>query len=253
MTYFRRYKAGAHVEVWTELVALGSGVREPAIFSDATSVARATMERVAANIERLIKRLKLYGYQFGVYPDGTPMRRTTEPLVKPDATSLAQIDELEHLAGTIPLSLRAFWEIVGHVSLIGRLRRGLLPYSDPIYVAPPEVGIVNFRDFHPDKYERHEPLGELFTCAIAPDFLHKDNVSGGEAYGIRLPNSDADAKLEHEWHDLHFVSYLRVAILEWGGFPGLSLSNPFEKWRAKEPSVAKPDWLPELTDDLLDF
>src|SRR5690348_11097885 len=101
MTFFRRYRAGDHVDVWAQLVALGPGVREPMVLSDATSVAQATMERVATNIERLIKRLGAHRYQFGIYPDGTAMARMTAPLVRPDAASLAQIDELEGLAGTI--------------------------------------------------------------------------------------------------------------------------------------------------------
>src|SRR5947209_2985739 len=99
MSYFRRYQAGEHVEVWAQLVALGSGVREPAVLSDATSVAHATMERVVTNVERLIKRLGVHRYQFGIYRDGTAMRAMTTPLVRPDAASLAQIDELECLAG----------------------------------------------------------------------------------------------------------------------------------------------------------
>jgi hypothetical protein len=231
MTYFRRYQAGDHVEVWARLVTLGPAVREPAMLSDATSVARATMERVATNIERLIKHLKAHGYQFCVYPDGTAVPAVTAPIVRPDAASLAHIDELECLAGTIPLSLRVFWEVVGCVSLIGRTRRGWLKYSDPLFVDPPWAGIVDVRDWHPDKYAARQALGEPFSCPIAPDFLHKDNISGGAAYSIRLPNADADAKLEDEWHRLSFVDYLRVAILEWGGFPGLASSNPYEKWR----------------------
>jgi hypothetical protein len=253
MTHFRRYQAGDHVEVWADLIALGSSVRESAALSDARSVAWATMERVATNVERLIARLKGHGYEFGVYPDGTALRGTTSPLIRPNTASLLEIDELEHFAGTIPLSLRAFWEVLGCVCLIGRTCHGRLEYSDPLYVAPPIVGIVDVREFHPDKFEAREPLGEPFACPIAPDFLHKDNISGGEPYSIRLPNVGADTKLENEWHDLYFVNYLRVAILEWGGFPGLASSNPFEKWRAKGLSMAKPEWLPELTDDLLAF
>ena len=59
-------------------------------------------------------------------------------------------------------------------------------------------------------------------AGLAPDDLHKDNTSGGDPYGVRLPNPAADFLFEYERHGLLFVPYLRLAILEWGGFPGLA-------------------------------
>lgn len=61
MTYFERYKVGEHVEVWDELSALRGAVRDPALLPDALSVARATMDRVRVNVERLIARLSSHG------------------------------------------------------------------------------------------------------------------------------------------------------------------------------------------------
>ena len=58
-------------------------------------------------------------------------------------------------------------------------------------------------------------------AALALDDLHKDNVSGGDPYGVRLPNPAADFPFLYERHNLPFVPYLRLAILRWGGFPGL--------------------------------
>jgi hypothetical protein len=54
---------------------------------------------------------------------------------------------------------------------------------------------------------------------IAPDDLQKSNTSGGEPYGIAIPDSCADAELLNERHDLYFVAYLRL-VFRWGGFPG---------------------------------
>ena len=47
---------------------------------------------------------------------------------------------------------------------------------------------------------------------VAPDALHKANVSGGEAYMIALPAAVADAAVEEEPHGVNFVEYLRIAI-----------------------------------------
>ena len=62
---------------------------------------------------------------------------------------------------------------------------------------------------------------ERFEAGLAPDDLHKDNTSGGEPYSVGLPDAAADFVLLNERHGLHFVPYLRTAILRWGGFPGL--------------------------------
>jgi hypothetical protein len=88
-------------------------------------------------------------------------------------------------------------------------------------------------------------------CSIAPDVYHKDNVSGGTPYAIELPNPGADALVFGEWHHLRFVPYLRIAILDWGGFPGLSHACSPDQWRAKHP--APPAWLGDLTHDLVAF
>jgi hypothetical protein len=71
--------------------------------------------------------------------------------------------------------------------------------------------------------------GEPIEAALAPDDLHKDNTSGGSPYVVRLPDESADFLFRNEYHGLHFVPYLRLAILDWGGFPGLDTENiPFE-------------------------
>jgi hypothetical protein len=184
MTYFDRYKDGQFVAVWDELSALGGAVRDPAIFSDAMSVAQVTMERVATNIGRLIERLTSHGYEFGVYPDGTRFSVKSAALVKPNAESRAHMIELERLAGALPLSLKAFWEVVGSVSLIGHVR-GWPQYGDPLCVEAPSAGLADFRDDLADREVSEGPMP--FLCPIAPDVLHKDNVSGDSPYRIAQP------------------------------------------------------------------
>jgi hypothetical protein len=249
MTFLERYKSGQLAAVWDELAALGEAVRDPAILADAMSVAHLTMERVATNIERLIARLASHGYEFGIRSDGTSYPLAA--LTKPNAEFRASIAELERSAGTIPLSLRGFWDVAGSVSLIGRLRDGWPDYSDPLVVEGPMAGLADFREWHADLDVHETAMREGFFCPIAPDFLHKDNVSGGTPYAIALPNPGADALVVGEWHDVRFVPYLRIAILDWGGFPGLSHTNPQDQWRAKHP--APPEWLADLKHDLVEF
>ena len=66
---YDRYQAGAHVDVWRELVSLGAGVREDPYVADALAVAYETMRRVQANVRTLVERLTAMQYTFGM-PDG---------------------------------------------------------------------------------------------------------------------------------------------------------------------------------------
>jgi hypothetical protein len=122
-TYLERYVAGKHEQVWAELQALGAAVREEPLYADALAVARATMRRVRHNIEVLIPRLEGLGYEFGYgwaeggnFPSGLAWPLFTPPA--PDITTT--IAELERRVGTLPLSLRAFYEVVGSVNFVGK-------------------------------------------------------------------------------------------------------------------------------------
>ena len=233
MTYFERYKNGQLAEVWDELAALGEAVRDPAIAADAMSVAHLTMERVATNIERLIARLASHGYEFGFYLGQPHSFQSTAALVRPDANVRRDLEDLERSAGPLPLSLRGFWDVVGSVSLIGRTPNGWPEYSDALHVDSPSVGLAEFHEWYADIEMRERAAHEGLLCSIAPDVYHRDNVSGGAPYAIELPNPGADALVFGEWHHVRFVPYLRIAILDWGGFPGLSHACPPDQWRAK--------------------
>jgi len=50
-----------------------------------------------------------------------------------------------------------------------------------------------------------------------------------------------------------FIPYLRIAILEWGGFPGLSQANPQHKWRSSGAKARMPEWFRDLTQNLTAF
>src|SRR4051794_4406957 len=104
ITYLERYNAGECFEVWDELISLGKDVRKKKVVFDALAVARETMRRVKHNTETLVGRLNSLGYQF----EGIAYR---SPLA--DATD--NIEGLEEIAGLLPISIRAFYEIVGQI------------------------------------------------------------------------------------------------------------------------------------------
>lgn len=149
-SFLSRYLDGEHVQVWDELLALGERVREEPLYSDALAVAQETMRRVRYNIELLIPRLKDIGYQFGCYwlvaydelgkdfPYGSDLEGLSEderellakkleefipfvppPFMPPKPDIHDFIADLGAIAHTIPLSVRAWCEIVGDVDFRG--------------------------------------------------------------------------------------------------------------------------------------
>jgi len=227
-SFLERYEQGDHTAVWNDLHALGDQIRQPPLSADALAVAQATMQRVRHNLERLIPRLQ-----------------------PPAPATQAQLAELESLAGPLPLSLRAFYEVVGSVNLVGRFPPGTFgpaeeegrrqravqpsleaPFNpafayelDPLFVYSLELTLVFFRDWRDRRARRGLPILP-YRLPIGPDSFFKYAMSGGGGlYGVEVPCAAADAPLLLEWHQTTLVDYLRIA-LQWGGFPGLARRQP---------------------------
>jgi hypothetical protein len=207
---FERYVAGEHKAVWSELWARGADVRTDPLAADALAVAYETMHRVRDNVTKIVARLAAMGYQFTT-PEGRARSRD-DAHVLPNARTAKRVQRLEKEAGALPLSLRAFCEVVGAVDLIGRhpslapARGSVTP--DPLVVAGVEELLSEVGAWEDDD-----------VLALAPDDLHKANVSGGDPYAIAVPDPHADGVLLNERHEILFVDYLRLCF-RCGGFPG---------------------------------
>jgi hypothetical protein len=199
-----RYLAGEHEAVWRDLLALDTAVREDPHAADALAVAYETMSRVEANVRTVSERLTRLGF---TKSDGNLH-------APPNGQVDTRIRQLEKAAGTLPISLRAFYEIVGSVDWMGN-HTSLLPAGrtlcpDPLVVFPIEAALETANYF----IDR-----ERKWVLIAPDALMKAKTSGGDPYQVEVPNAAADAMLRFECHRLHFVEYLRL-VFRFGGFPG---------------------------------
>lgn len=236
--WFDRYERGDRVLVWTEMTGLGEGLR-PEDRQEATTVARATMRRARRNVERLVERLPSIGYEFAVTDD----RPVLEP---PPSDIIEQLDHLEAEVGALPTSLRCWYEEVGRVNLVGHHPDWDFEYHDALVVdAPVDFVLSEYEAWREDRGTEWD--GGPFTIDVAPDFLHKGNISGGPPYGLEVPNSGTDGLLLWERHQTTFVNYLRIAF-HWAGCPGW---DPILLHDGAAPSEPFPAVLAEIGAELL--
>lgn len=231
-TLLERYLSGEYRKVWAEMVAGADNTGQPIDSGQAEAVGAETMRRMRRNIETVIERLTEFGYTFGYYPDGeTEIPYYPGPLSPPTAQVGRHIAELEAATGPMPLSLKAFWSEVGGVNFAGALPAWGDKNFDPLWVDSVEKGsdtpngawhLLECSDWRENVEEYGAEEVGPFILSLAPDDLNKANVSGGAPYGMTLPNVAADAPFENEWHQVTFVEYLRIALLDWGGFPGFT-------------------------------
>jgi hypothetical protein len=132
-----------------------------------------------------------------------------------------RLDEQESKIGPIPLSLRAFYEVVGTVDFT-QSRAQLVQYQRPERESAPEL--LYLGEYDPlvvgPLSEQPEPSSEPAHHFLACDEFHKANYSGGENYHVVLPDARADFPISGMYGiDEFFVPYLR-ATFTGGGFRG---------------------------------
>ena len=142
--------------------------------------------------------------------DDTPRAHTPPP-----ANTANLLKRVEKKLGTLPLSLRTFYEVVGAVDLQGS-HLSLSP--DKSAICPDPLVVFPLEDVLAGTEEMAEDDGDI-RLQLAPDDIHKAGESGGEPYEIAVPDARADGEFLNERHGLFFVDYLRLTF-RFGGFPG---------------------------------
>ena len=234
--YLSRYLAGETRLVWRAIGGFAYAEMPAQMKNDASAICEETMRRVRQNAERIASALISIGYQFGVYPDGRDLTLFRGPVADPDPSMERKLRDLTTSVGSLPLSLTAFWRTMDSICLIGK-HPDWPAYSDPLVVEPVDAALEEAQTWHESVQEHGVAEIDPFRIPIAPDKYHKDNVSGGDWYGIALPCATVDAPLSGEPHNTTFVEYLRIAFRSMG-FPGVSRI---------------PTRLAELNVELIDF
>jgi hypothetical protein len=196
------------------------------------------MRRLRLNLVELKRRLLDRGYRFAA-PEAVVGRPGT-------AEELVQLETLAN--GRLPLSLHAFWAVVGSVDLRQDASQTVHDWLDD---APGELERLGDDDplmLHGvrrilDSGFASPREGRLYTY-LAPDVFHKANVSGGENYHAWLPDPAADVRLagdvspdviETEMGTLgqYLVDAIRRSM-RGGGFRG-RLTSSMDAWAPLRP------------------
>ena len=115
--------------------------------ADALAVAYETMQRAEQNIQILLGRLRAIGYVFADVPHIPPDRKTWKTIQK-----------LNKAVGSMPLSLRAFYDVVGAVNFIGKHQSldpaGATFASDPLVVYGADEALEELDGWEPQEIGR---------------------------------------------------------------------------------------------------
>jgi hypothetical protein len=240
-----RYHAGKHTEVWHEFRQIGAAIHEPGVVEEAELVCDQMALRARQNIETIVTRLVEQGYRFHTNDyDQTPV----EPHLPPSQDAPSVAAWLQARFDKVPLTLLSWVRLVGDVWLVGTHPLWTASASaDPlvIEIEGSRYSDASIKDYFDAEHRAHERYARerpedvgLFVLPVAPDCLHKDNVSGGAPYGIIVPDGCADGLFVAET-PMPFVTYLN-RVFGSGGFPGSG--NAMAPWGLRQ-SLAK-DLLP---------
>jgi hypothetical protein len=167
------------------------------------------IDALGERIGALVERLRSLGYVFD---------RPSEVFPGPEPNTYEIIERLEREVGAIPDAVRQFWLRVGSVDLSGRhaawVEGEFCP--DQLVVFPASSALYNLEDHDGIPIEYVVP----FQIVIAPDDLHKANVSGGAPYSVSVPAVADDPPLNGSPERETFLEHIDRS-LKAGGFPGL--------------------------------
>ena len=230
--------------MWHELRQFGATIPDPVLVEEAQLVCDEMAHRARHNINLIVERLRNEGFRFHSNDDAqTPAL----PFVRATARAGEHADWLQRTFGPLPMTVLSWVRLVGDVWLVGTHPQW--PESaaaDPLVIEleGSRYPGASMRDFFASEFEvwreqaGEDPSADRFVLPVAPDRLHKRNVSGGPAYGIVLPDGCVDGLFVGET-TMPFVAYLNWVFRN-GGFPGPTASA--SQWRVKQ-ALAK-DLLP---------
>ncbi|MEZ5231375.1 MAG: hypothetical protein R2749_01495 [Acidimicrobiales bacterium] len=234
--WLARYRQGHRWQVWHELRQLGAGVRQISDLAlEAQEVCDEMARRARQNVEVLVERLTAEGYRFHT---NDAKEDPVAALASAGQSAQPVVDWLHQNFDAVPMSLVSWLRIVGDVWLVGTHPAWSDAGSADPFVfegAGSRYEGIEFAEYFAAELDAHRDMSNSdeqvgpFVLPVAPDRLHKANVSGGTPYGLVLPDGCAEGLFVAET-TIPMVSYLNWVFRN-GGFPGPA-SSP-AAWEVK--------------------
>lgn len=211
--------------VYDDIYALGEEAFNNEYFDDVYAVLTETFNRVAFNLQVIYRELSSINYIFKSNFTSNSDRSLVAPLLNSDRL----IEDLENAVadfGKIPLSLKLFYKIVGSCNFTWDYESQpilLWEGADAIQIDSLDdlvayVTTDDWKEYITESLEYDED--EIPSLELAPDYLHKDNISGGPSYSLQITqNESIDSLFLNEPNETTFIDYLRICM-ENCGFPG---------------------------------
>jgi len=192
-----------------------------------TAVAFRNSKEPLMAVQKVVERSRQLAIEFidkavGSRPAAWQSRTAIDPPTKQTASALDRLEKT--VGGPLPLAMRAWYEQVGGVSLLG-WHSSLSPNPDepaslsdgtpePLVIYPLEVQLMMAAE------EQKRSRGKL------KNFRLLAGAPGTDGYGIQLPSKCADGIFDHD-RGRTFVEYLR-RVFGQGGFPIPGKRRPSE-------------------------
>jgi len=222
MKLYQRYIDGQEQEVYDELIELGDKIFEEKYRLEVETILIEMFQRVRYNLEIIHDELENIGYLFKTKYEFS----FEKPLHRPLPNTQQLLEKLENktsVFGHIPLSLKYFYALVGGVNFCWDYK-----VNDNIkWLGADPIQVTSIDDLYEDvsyDYESwKEGMNDYFEdpeyqCAfldISADHFHKDGISGGGAYAVKLTkNKSLDSELLHESNETTFINYLRTEVTQ---------------------------------------
>ena len=248
MDLYEKYMDGETELTCKELLELEDQIYDTKVFFEVDKVLTEIFSRVAYNSEIIFKELKDIHYCF--WSDSELNR--SFPIRKPPPNSnnfLTKVEFEVKQFGHIPLSLSYFYSIVGSLNFTWNYEKKeevKWPGIDPLQI----IAIDDLYDQVTNKYWKEEMLDYLkdedYNSAIlelSGDYLHKDNISGGPPYSIKITKKPSiDSLILNLPDKLGFIDYLRICFENCGFYRvnGLNSNPEFIKFVDKvKPNLKK--------------
>jgi hypothetical protein len=216
MSLYDRYMNDETESVYADIENMGEAAFWPDNFSEIEKIIKETFDRVAYNLNIIYNELVLINYRFKTRFEYNSERPLHNPLANTEDL-LLRLNKTTRQFGFIPQSLQMFYRIVGGCNFVwdyGENEDYKWNYADPIQINSLDDLVLEIidKDYIADLKEDYKDDG-FIALPISADFYHKDNISGGPPYSLKLTDKPSiDGSLLNEEHNTTFINYLRICF-----------------------------------------